>query len=328
MIPQYLQWLRFVQVVVGKGGKGLDIRATDQDGLRIVATIEKTVRSQPNTGNITLYNLHPDDERLLLNEFDDVIVSAGYRERQPSAGQAQDDPSLFVTHMVFRGNIKHSVAYWEEQDRKVDVQAADGDKDYREAIVQASLEAGSSDESEVRAALKSMLNTKPGFIDAKKVKRSRGKVILAPAREVLTKAAINNDAHWSIQDGNLQMVRSDGVLPSEAVEVSRETGLLGAPEVSDKGIRVTMLLNPFVEVNGRLLLNNNDMKIQETQAYAGGPKNKASHPVRLAPDGCYKVFTVRHEIDSRGDAKTIAECVAVGDAIPSTGVAKKPVVRL
>lgn len=327
MIPDYLQWLRYVQVVVGKNGKGLDLRATDRDGLRIVGTIEKTIRHQPNTCDLTIYNQHPDDERLELREFDDVIVSAGYRTRAPAPGQDHDDPSLFIAHMIFRGNLKHSVAYWDTADRKVDIQAADGDKDYRLAIVNASIEAGKSDEHEVREALRAMSSTSKGFIDVKKSKRLRGKVILAPAREVLHKAAANNDAHWSIQDGALQIVKSTGVLPNEAIVVNYETGLVGAPELSDKGVKVPMLLNPFVEINGRLWLNNNDVKIQQTHDPTG-KKSKTQLLSRLAEDGVYKVYAIRHEFDTMGEARTYADCVAVGDPIPSEGAVKKQPVRL
>jgi hypothetical protein len=256
--------------------------------------------------------MDPAIERKLLDEFDEVILSAGYE------GDA---------HVIFRGNIKHAVSYWDQGDRKVDIQAADGDHDYRDAIVQTVLSAGTSDVEEVKAVLRAMPNTKPGQIASHGKKRIRAKVISSPAREVMHGVSAALDAHWSIQDGFLQVVESTGVLDTDAIVLNEQTGLLAAPELSDKGIRVTSLLNPYIGINGKLQLNNSDVKIETKQFYTSGPKVKTKHLVRLSPNGVYKVFKLRHEGDSRGEGKTISECVALGDAIPSTSH-KKPIVKL
>jgi hypothetical protein len=319
------QWLRFFQVIVGKAGKGLDVRASHADGLRVVFTVEKTLLSKPNVGDVTIYNLHPFDERLVLEEFEDLILNVGYLKRYPKPGEAAEDLGLYETRVVFSGNIKHAVSYWDTPDRKVDIQAADGDRDYRHAVVNTVLAAGTSNADEVKAALRAMASTRAGHVNVKSKKALRGKVVLGPARDVLGRIAADSDAHWSIQDGALQIVPSTGVTPDEAVVVNSETGLIGAPELSDQGIRVTSLLNPLIAPNGRVLLNNANIKIQTNQLMASGPKQKARHLVRMSPDGVYKVFKVRHEGDSRGDAKTIFECIALGDAIPVSG---KPVVRI
>jgi hypothetical protein len=307
-----LQWLRVCELIVGKGGDGVHVKANHQDGLRIEFIVEKTIRHTPNTADITVYNLDPAIERKFLDEFDDVVLSTGYE------GDA---------HVIFLGNIKHAVSYWDRGDRKIDIQAADGDHDYRYSIVQTVLPAGTSDVDEVKAALRAMPNTKPGQIASRGKKRVRAKVISSPAREVLHSAAASLDAHWSIQDGALQIVESTGVLDTEAVVVNDQTGLLAAPELSDKGIRVMCLLNPYIQINGKLQLNNADVKVQTSQFVVNGPKSKAKHLARLSPNGVYKVYKLRHEGDSRGEGKTIVECVALGDAIPSTST-KKAVVRI
>jgi hypothetical protein len=304
-----LQWLRRIEVIVGKDGKGLHIIGAHNEGLHVEATVEKTIRHTPNTADITIINLDPESEHKVLQEYDDIIVSAGYEG---------------AVLLIFRGNIKHAVAYWDQGARKVDIQAADGDKDYRTAVMQSVVR---SDAEAVQAALRAMPNTKPGHIKTGDKRRIRAKVISGAARDVLHQVAADNDANWSIQDGALQIVESTGVLPTEAIVMNEQTGLIGAPELSDKGIRVTSHLNPYVAINGKLLLNNDNIKIETKQLYTTGPKVKTKKLVRLSTDGVYKVFKIRHEIDSRGPSKTISECVTLGDAIPSTGT-KKAVVKL
>lgn len=314
------QWLRFVQVIVGKGGAGLDLRATHDDGLRITFQVEKTIRHKPNTGSILIYNLHPDDEKKVLDEFEDVILNVGYQNRAPTADELATNPTLYGARVVFRGNIKRAFAWWDHEtgDRITEIQAADGDRDYRTAVVNTTLAAGTSEADEVAAVLRAMSNTKAGVAHVKTKKRLRGKVISSAARDVLHPIAKNNDAHWSIQDGVMQIVKSDEVLPGEAIVINEDTGLIGAPEISDKGIRVTCLLNPLIAINGKVLLNNNNIKIQQQQMFTTGPKLKAKNLVRLSPDGVYKVYKLVHVGDSRGeDATTVSECVALGDAIPA-----------
>lgn len=325
----YIQWLRFVQVIVGRNGKGIDLRSSHTDGLRIEATIDKNLTHTPNTADITIYNLPPDEEHQVLEEFDEIIVNAGYAKRMPTEEENTTDPSLYNVVTVFRGNIKHSFAYWDRggkgPDRKVDIQAADGDKDYHKALVSMVLAAGKTDADAVQGALRAMSSTKAGHIKTHGRKYLRGKVLLEPARDTLHRAAKNNDAFWSVQDGVLHMVPSTGVLPDEMVELNYETGLLGAPEISDKGIQTTCLLNPLIVPNGRIGLNNNEMKVQTFQLYTSGPKMRERQLVRLSPDGVYKVFKLRHEIDTHGDSKTISHSIALGDRIPTTSQKKAKV---
>lgn len=316
MSYDYLQWLRFVQVIVGKNGRGIDVRASHMDGLRIEGTIEKSLLSTPNTADLTIYNLGQTYEDLVRKEFDEVIVNAGYAKRLPAEDDDTTDPSLYTVLTVFRGSLKHSFAYSESGNRKLEIQAADGEKDYRQAVVSMSLDAGKSDADVVKEALRSMPGMNAGHIQTSSRKYLRGKVIMEPTRDTLARVAENNDAFWSSQDGVLHIVPSAAVLPTEAVVLNYETGLLGAPEISDQGIKTTCLLNPLIQPNGRVRLNNGDLKMEIFQLYANGPKSKDRKLVRVTADGVYKVFKLRHEFDSRGSARTISHSIAPGDRIP------------
>jgi len=308
------QWGRYVEVVLGVGGVGVDIVGTDIDGFAISGTIDKTIRHQPNIANLTFYNLHPNVEQRILGEFTDVMVNVGYKT----------NPRLIV-----QGDKLHAFSYWDKGDRCIEVTAADGDKAYRQAIVNETLAAGSTSDDEIEACLSAMQKIdkkiRGGTMQGKPGARLRGKVLVGSARNLLHWAAEDNDAHWSIQDGALHVVKSTSVLPTEAIVVTYETGLLEAPTISDKGIQVKCLLNPQISCNGVVWLDNANMRIQQTQAYVNGPKTKPHVLVRQSPDGFYKVFKLRHEFDTRGPEFTsVFECVAVGAAIPQHGTKAAP----
>jgi hypothetical protein len=96
--------------------------------------------------------------------------------------------------------------------------------------------------------------------------------------------------------------------------------LLDAPEVNDKGIRVKCLLNPQLAINGVIKLNNNDIRIQERRvnilsAKADKVNAKTHNPMRLDPDGLYKIIRIRHRGDNRG-REWISEVACVSLSAP------------
>jgi hypothetical protein len=301
-----LQWKRACQVIIGNGstGDGLSV----EQPLRISFKITKTIGRTPNTCLLKLYNLSQDSEDRIKGEFDEVLINAGY------AGHAA---------LIFRGNIRHNVSYREGNDRIIEIDAGDGDKDFNQTIVNTTLAAGTSTSDLIAHVLGNFTSTIRGQIVVKDKTRIRGRVISGMARDVLDDVARENTANWSIQDGKLHMIPTDSTLPTEAIVLTSETGLLGAPEVSDKGITTRCLLNPQIAVNGKVWLNNNSVKLRVRQQKLALPgahkpmKKHAPHEIaRLDPDGVYKVFAIIHEGDTRGTKwETESHCVALSRVI-------------
>jgi hypothetical protein len=301
------QWMRQASLVVGTKGQGIEIGT-----LRITFKVEKTIRPTPNQASILVYNLSPDQEAKVKNEYTDVMLQVGYQG---------------ATRMVFGGNIKRAFTYKEETDWITEIQGADGDKDYTRATLNKTLAAGYTDADIVKAAIDAYGQTggtAAGTVTTSTVAHSRGRVLTGPVTQLMHRVAENALGHWSIQDGKLYLVKADSVLPDDAIVVNETTGMIGAPEISDKGIIVKCQLNPQIRINGALKLDNNDIKVKSYQLYVNGPKVKAKNLVRLSPDGIYKVYKLTHEGDTWGeDWFTTSECVAVGSAIPAQGKGKK-----
>ena len=305
-----VQWLRRCQLLVGKDGTGDVYPSTGLliEGLRISFDITKTIYRTPNVATIKVYNLNPSNEKRIVRELNDVILQGGYQSN---------------TRLFFRGNIKYALPYREGNDRICEICAGDGDKDFHGALVNFTLAAGHTDADLIHQLLTSFKATTLGRVHGKNLdrKHSRGRVISGNARDILDRIAEDNDAHWSIQDGKLVMVPVDSTLPNEAIEVSSATGLVGAPEANDKGITVKMFYNPQVVPGGKIWLRNNEVKTKQLKAQLTGQKRKLhgpANPVRLDPDGVYKVYAVHATGDTRapewfGEVK----CVALDAPIPS-----------
>jgi hypothetical protein len=205
----------------------------------------------------------------------------------------------------------------------VEIDAGDGDRDFRGAIVNATLAAGVSDQELINRVASGMSSTKLGPIKGiAPTQRLRGKVITGNARTILNDVARQNDASWSIQDGKLQIVPANGVLDSEAILVNSETGMLGAPEQDDKGLKVKTLMNPLFQINGRIKLDNNNIKrkkarvgAEEKRAAKGG---EVKTPAMLDPDGFYKIYKIIHKGDNRDAAwESAVYCVAMDSSFPT-----------
>lgn len=307
MSTETRQWMRTCTVLVGKNlqnGIAAGIKITAN---RVKFTVEKNLRGPPNTANIQIYNLAPANEGKIRQEFDDVLLDCGY---------------VGNPRIIFHGNIRFATRYREENDWVTELQAADGDRDYLKSRVDITLAPGSTPTDAVLKLLDAMPNTRRGSIQLGTRAYLRHKVLSGSARHVLEQLARDSGANWSIQNGYLDIVPADAVLPNHEVVVNSRTGMLGTPEISAKGIRVRMALNPLVKPNGVLLLDNNDIKIQALQQFTNGPKTKAKKIAHLDPDGRYKVYKLRSEGDTRGKAwYTECDCVGIGRPIPSSKVA-------
>ena len=307
------QWKRKVQVVIGKAGTGLMV-----ENLRIHFEVAKTIESAPNVAIIKIYNLHPDNEAKIKNEFDEVLLNCGYEG---------------AMRLVFRGNIKHVYRYRDKTDYITEIEAGDGDKDFRSAVMNETLAAGTTNAQLVDRAVGSFKGaggTTKGHVQVNERARIRGKVISGNTRDVINDVARESGANWSIQDGQLVIVNANDVLPGQAIVIRADTGMLGAPEINDKGIAVKCLINPQLRVNGAIQLDNNGIKAKRVKAQALATKREKQETnaplgrenaqlVRLDPDGIYKVLKLTHKGDNRGqDWVSEIECIGLDQPIPST----------
>lgn len=297
------QWKRHAQVVIGKAGSGLLV-----ENLRVHFEVSKTVESAPNVAVIKIFNLSPINEAKIKNEFDEVLLNAGYEG---------------ALRLVFRGNIKHVYRYRDKSDYITEIEAGDGDKDFRSATMNETLAAGTTNAQLVDRAVGSFKTnggTTKGAVQINDRARLRGKVISGNTRDVLHDVARESGANWSIQDGQLVIVKANGVLPDDAIVITADTGMLGAPEINDKGIAVKCLLNPQLRVNGAIKLDNNGIKAKRQKAQALGKKQEdQKEPVRLDPDGIYKVLKITHKGDTRGqDWVSEIECIGLDQPIPES----------
>lgn len=302
-----LQYIRRCNLLVSKvNGDGLDLGS-----LRVVFKIKKSDAQTPNTAEIRVYNLAENTAKQIQKEFTKVTLQAGYESNYG---------------VIFAGNIKQIRMGRENgTDTYIDIAAGDGDDAYNYAVVNTTLAAGAKQSDQINAAAGAMSSkgANKGYIgDTGGAALPRGKVMYGMARDYLRQSAESTDTTWSVQDGKLQVVSRTAVLPNQAVLLTSKTGLIGTPEQTNDGIKARCLLNPLLKIAVRVKINEEDVasaKLPDTSN-----KNEVNKPAAIASDGIYRLLTVEHSGDSRGnDWYSELVCLDVDASAPPGKQVKK-----
>jgi len=280
------QFGRKATLVVSQGEVGLDLSE-----LRFTFRVSQGDVQSPNNARIKIYNLADTTSDKIRKEFSRVTLQAGY---ESSFG------------IIFDGTIKQFYKGRENAtDKFLEILAAEADIGYNFGVVNASIAAGSSLINRVNAAASAMGVGVGDIAQPTGGVLPRGKVLFGMARDLMRQEAASQVASWTIQDGKVQVTSLTGYRPGEAVVLNSGSGMVGIPEATEEGVRVSCLLNPKLRVGTRFQINQNDINqiIQQNPDAAPIPFNQWTGLQLLASvaqDGFYRLFVVEHEGDTRG----------------------------
>lgn len=237
------QFGRVCTLILGRDGSGVNFA-----GLRVRFSIKKTSDSTANEAKIELYNPNPDHAGLLLKSWADIVLMAGYESN---------------VSLIFTGQIRRVTRRVEGTDRILTIESGDGDHAIEKGTVNTTLAKGTTDRDAL-AACQNGMGVAVGHADpVSKTPRSRGKVLSGKASAELSKVTTHNDAAWSVQDGQLLLLKSGQVRPNAVWRIASDTGMVGSPEeAEDGGVKVATLLNPGYLIGGLAMV--------EGVGYTGG----------------------------------------------------------
>jgi hypothetical protein len=203
------------------------------DKLKIEFSVTKTIGSKQNEATISIWNLTKSHRKQLGEEYDRIELEAGY-EGGPIA-------------TIFKGSIRDATHTKESADVKSEIECGDGDEGIRKGAVSKTFPAG----TKPKAIIDYLVGEMPGVtkgemkgLDDLPAYKRPVSVYGWAARE-LDKLGREHSFYWSSQNNEIQAVKNDEVLSGTTV-ISKESGLIGIPEVTDKGCKVKCLLNPGI----------------------------------------------------------------------------------
>jgi hypothetical protein len=224
---------------------------------------KKTIKPDPNTCELTVYNLNAVNRAHLeeLRPKKDALVGipvkieAGYADAQS---------------LIWLGDLRTVETKPDGSTWVTELSSGDGEKACKKARVSQSFGPATSPDTVLRALAHAMgigvgnlefFAQKQLFDSLARQITSQGLVISGSAAKHLTRWAKSSNLEWSIQDGALQFTDRGKPLPGKILLLNSETGLIGTPTVDNEGLlTVTMLMIPDVLPGSLLVLDSERIK--------------------------------------------------------------------
>lgn len=250
-----LFWCRRIRLEVGSNQPpfdGLRIGTSpDADGaeFRIDFNIKKTRSSSANKSIIEIYNLSRESRDKLDKEYDRVTLEAGYQGVTPIGEQG-------FWGIIFDGWIdKVTHVKRSSGDIVTSLQCIDGGVDWANSRINKTYASGRSYRDVAADIISNMKLVKIGDISGipvdSLVSEGRAHNFTTTCRKALDVICRNHDCRWTINNNVVEIVKNNsGIKDSQTIPViSENTGMIGSPSKTEKGITVRSLLHPKLEPN-------------------------------------------------------------------------------
>lgn len=237
----------------------ITINSLQSTDLRVVFKAKKTLSKEPNTCEVTVYNLSADSRAKIQKRGDPLTLEAGY----------EDLGTLFV------GNTDTGTHERVGADWLTKLHCGDGEQAYQHTRVSVGFKPGTRVTDVVKGVAKQFLN---GGVDVSQAlglslegQFSQGYAVQGSAAQELDRLLKGRGFEWSIQDGKLQILQTDKPT-NQIVLLGESSGLIGSPTwaTPEKGgpdsptrprtIRFKALLNPLIKPGCRLRLDSEQIK--------------------------------------------------------------------
>lgn len=187
------------------------------EGLRVVFSVKRDDQPQPNTAEITIYNLSADSRRLLEGKGQRVVLHAGYRDE---------------VAYIFSGDARRVHSEKQGTDWVTKVEAGDGERAFMFARVKESYSPGTKRSDVVKRTMQALApDVGSSLVKADEIpgEFSKGYAQHARASDELTSLLKPLGWRWSLQDGRLELLRPGESLTEEAPVITPDSGLVGSP---------------------------------------------------------------------------------------------------
>ncbi len=197
--------------------------------LRVTFKIERGISRDPNTAEVAIYNLSKASRSAIQEKTIPTLIEAGY---------VNNLTQLFSGNLTFARHEREGtdwVSMFEAGDGSVLLQSSRINESFApgtsiDTVINRVVECSGLGPGNVAEEL-SKGNFRGALTEFKKGYTSSGKC--ADELKRLTESAGLN---FSVQDGQVQLLRAGGTNGDDAVVLSASTGLIGAPEVGEDGI--------------------------------------------------------------------------------------------
>lgn len=251
--------------------------------LRIKFSCEKQNEGTPNKAEIEIYNLSGATRSIMEAKNTKVRLYVGYLGLTKNAFINAGINLNSSVELIFVGNVNKVTHDIQTPDIITKLEVKDGENAYRNAKI----EKGYPPNSTLKNIFKDLndsMNIPAGSQEViPDFKYANGLTLSGLTRDHLDVLCRANGLEWSIQDETLQIIKRKKGTTDFAVVLSAETGLVGTPNKTDKGVEFESLLQPLLRPGRKVKLESKILS------------------------GTYIVRKVKHEGDSQ-EGKFTSSC--------------------
>ena len=311
------QWMRQCKLTVQVESE--QPRALDLSDFHIYFRISQPTTEAPKSAEIYIYNLSKTTMDLLCGEDgqrkdSQVILEAGYK------GSALET--------IFKGKV---FQYRRGRDNQVDtwlcILAQSCDVAKSSAVINQTVPAGSSINDTKDALLKGYQDTgiQAGYTpDLSDQKLIRGRVLFGSLDRNTQQFCKDNDLAYSLADDDIHMRAVDKYTLEPVQILSAKTGVVGMPQLTSEGLKVTCLLNPKLKWGGRVQVDMTNMQTEAYDINYGGQmvdQPFKNQKLSTSANGMFIICSIERSGDNRGtNWYDDLVCIAVGAMVPKSGV--------
>lgn len=237
----------------GSLSNAIVITGTDDDsvpGLRLVGKVTKTSQKEPNTAELTVYNLAPQTRAQMQTKGVRVILEAGY----VSTGLTQ----------LFLGDARTIDHVRDGADWRTVIKLGDGERSFRFARASESF-AGPCTVGQVVSYCADKMGLSMGNVSAKATlldkQLAHGWTVHGAASSEIDRVLRSVGYSYSIQDGALQVLAPGESIQNAIPRLDVDSGLIGSPEQGTPekngkptSLKFKSLLLPQARPGGRVYL--------------------------------------------------------------------------
>lgn len=269
--------------------------ALDVSDLHCTFDVQTVVNQTPPFSSVVIYNLNPATENFILNYGAQVVVEAGYEGTQYG--------------VIFRGELVEPVRDMSDNVTfRLTLNCLASDSMINQGFVAFSISKGQSARSLVtNLASRASVPTPLGEISPQlsTSQLPRGKTVFGLTRDYLRQIAQGNNLAFHTADGKVNLLAASDPPQGEILNLSPGSGLIGQPAQSGLGVTFKCLLNPAIQINTLVHIQNALIQAQTFQI------GQVQRP--LDADGIYRVVGVEHTGDTRG-TQWYTTCTTVSQA--------------
>lgn len=305
MSDSYKAWKRKLSLYILKGGDDSEAKSTlDLSNLRVSFRVMQGLINQPETAQISIYNLSEDTESRILSKRDDGYVLTEGDHIVLLAGYEGNEAQIFAGEVVWKKSRRAN-----ETDTFLEIVAVKDYEALRYSVAIGSIPAGSNDEDEIGFISKALNGNKCSVAfspDLQQRTRPRGKVFFTKSWNAALAFCRNHDLIFGGgKDGLVLVGEREGTTDETEIILNTKTGLVGMPELTPGGVAVRCLLNPRITIGRKVRINNKDVQ------YSGGYDTQYAYDVNknlvvanhklLSTDGLYRVRSRDFVGDTHGN---------------------------